>query len=103
MRRGLGVIDCFDRLRHDAIIRGDNQHDDVRDVRATGAHRGERGVTRGINKRNFVSVVLDAIRADVLRDSAGFTRSEERRVGKECRTRWSRYSLKKKETEIEVT
>src|SRR2546430_17742179 len=28
--------------------------------------------------------------------SDGFSRSEERRVGKECRTRWSPYHLKKK-------
>src|SRR5438477_10456726 len=30
-----------------------------------------------------------------IRASAGSTRSEERRVGKECRSRWSAYHLKK--------
>ena len=28
---------------------------------------------------------------DFLRDHLGLTRSEERRVGKECRSRWSPY------------
>ena len=31
VRRGLGVIDCFDRLRHQAVIGRDHQHDDVGD------------------------------------------------------------------------
>ena len=32
------------RLRHDAVIRGDDEHDDIRDVGAAGPHGGEGGV-----------------------------------------------------------
>src|SRR3989475_13266396 len=35
--------------------------------------------------------------------SNGGTRSEERRVGKECRSRWSPYHLKKKKNEVRVS
>src|SRR5207249_84324 len=36
-------------------------------------------------------------------NSAHFIRSEERRVGKECRSRWSRYLVKKKKQKSEQT
>ena len=38
---GLGVVDGLDRLRHDAVVGRDHQHDDVGDVGAAGAHGGE--------------------------------------------------------------
>src|SRR5947209_18077690 len=38
--------------------------------------------------------------ADALRRVRSRLRSEERRVGKECRTRWSRYREKRKRIEI---
>ena len=46
----LGVMDRFDRLRHDAVIRGDDQHDDVRDFGAARAHRGEGGVAGRVDE-----------------------------------------------------
>ena len=70
MRRGLGVINCFDRLRHDAVIGRDNEHDNVRYIGPTRAHRSESGVTWCIDKGNFRSVASDAIGADVLGDPA---------------------------------
>ena len=45
---GLRVIDRLDRLRHDAVIRGHDQHDDVGDLRTARTHGGERLVTRGV-------------------------------------------------------
>jgi hypothetical protein len=72
MRCGLGVIDRFDRLRHEAVVGRNHQHHDVGDIRAARAHSGERGVARRIDKRNLVAVVIDAVRADVLRNPAGF-------------------------------
>jgi hypothetical protein len=39
----------------------------------------------------FLSVLEDPLLRDLLLDGAFATRSEERRVGKECRSRWSPY------------
>ena len=69
--RGLEVRDRLDRLRLDAIVRGDDEDRDVSDLRATGAHRRERLVTRGVQERDLPTTVLDLIRADVLGDAAG--------------------------------
>ena len=76
--RGLGVINCFDRLRHNAVLSGDDQHHDVGYIRATRAHRGESGVAWCINEGDLVSIVLDTVRSDVLGDSAGFTGRDAR-------------------------
>ena len=78
MRRGLGVINRFDRLRHNAVVGGNDQHNDVGDIRAARAHRGERGVAWSIDKRNLVAIVIDTVRADVLRDPAGFASCDAR-------------------------
>ena len=37
----LGVVDRLDRLRHDAVVGGDDEDDDVGHLGAAGAHRGE--------------------------------------------------------------
>ena len=37
--RRAGVIDRFDRLRHDAVVRRDHQNDNVRDLGAASPHR----------------------------------------------------------------
>jgi hypothetical protein len=78
MRRGLGVINRFDRLRHDAVVGRNHQHNDVGDIRATRTHCGERGVPRCIDKRNLVAVMIDAVRSDVLRNPAGFASCDSR-------------------------
>ena len=44
--------------------------DDVRDLGAARAHRGERLVAGSIDERDLAPVGLDRVRADVLRDSA---------------------------------
>ena len=41
---GLGVVERLEGLRHDAVIGGDDEHDDVGDVRAARAHGREGGV-----------------------------------------------------------
>src|SRR3954463_15753791 len=75
---GLGVVERLDRLRHDAVVGRDDQDDDVGDLRATGTHRGERLVTRGVDEgdRPLVALELgdDLVGADVLRDAAGLAR-----------------------------
>ena len=75
---GLGVVERLDRLRHDAVVGRDHQHDDVGDLRATGTHRGERLVTRGVDEGDRTLVVLqlgdDLVGADVLGDATGLLR-----------------------------
>ena len=48
--RRLGVIDRLDRLRHHAVVGRDHQHDDVGDLGAARAHRGEGGVARRVDE-----------------------------------------------------
>ena len=78
MGRGLGVINCFDSLRHDAVVRCNDQHDDVGHVSAARTHRGESRMTRCIDKRDLCSIVLNTVSANVLRDSASFTGCDPR-------------------------
>src|SRR6202022_4072813 len=72
VRRRFGVTDCFERLRHQAIVGGDNEDDDVGDIGAAGAHRGKGRVAGSVDESDFRSFVIDAVGADVLRDSACF-------------------------------
>ena len=44
------VIDGFHRLRHDAVIGGNHQHDDIRGLGAAGAHGGEGFMARRIDE-----------------------------------------------------
>ena len=78
MRRGLGVINRFDCLWHEAVVGRNHQHNDVCDIRAARAHCGERGVPRCIDKRNLVAVMINAVRADVLRNPASFASCDAR-------------------------
>ena len=48
---GLGVVDRLDGLRHDAVVGGDDDHGDVGDLGAAGAHGGERLVARACRGR----------------------------------------------------
>ena len=78
---GLGVIDRLDRLRHDAVVGRNHQHDDVRHLGAAGAHRREGFVAGRIDERDLVAVGRrDLIGADVLRDAAGFAGHDVRRA-----------------------
>ena len=82
------VGDRLLRLRLDAVVGGDDEHGDVRHLRAAGAHRGERLVAGRVEERDLAAVVLDLVGADVLRDPAGLglddrrlaDRVEERRL-----------------------
>src|SRR6266536_1781437 len=71
----LGVVERLDRLRHDAVVGGDHQHDDVGHLGTTGTHGGERLVTRGVDERQrpIGAVVLDLhlVGTDVLGDATG--------------------------------
>ena len=66
------MIDRLDGLRHDAVVGGNDQHDDIRHLGAAGAHGGERLVARRIDERDLLAVgSRHLIGADVLRDATG--------------------------------
>ena len=66
------------RLRHQAVIGGDNQHDDVGDIRASRAHGRESGMTGRVEESDLACLCNRPVGADVLRDSAGFARRDAR-------------------------
>src|ERR1039457_7694611 len=63
-----------------------------------GDHRGGagRGASRAASFTGLFVLLAASTMAFAAFTSAFVVRSEERRVGKECRSRWSRYHLKKK-------
>ena len=72
---GLGVANRLDRLRHDAVVGRHDQNDDVGDLGAARAHRGEGRVTRGVDEGDGPAARRDdLIGADVLGDAARFAR-----------------------------
>ena len=71
---GPRVIDGFERLRHDAVIRRDHQHHDIRDPSAARAHQGEGFVAGSIDKGYLSSLPLHLICADALRNAPRFVR-----------------------------
>ena len=76
--RRLRVVDRFPRLRHHAVVGRDHEDDDVGHLRAAGAHEGERLVTRRVEEHDVPVVDGHVIRADVLRDAAGFALGDAR-------------------------
>ena len=68
---GARVRDRLERLRHDAVVGGDDEHGDVRDLGAAGAHGRERLVARRVEEGDLAPVDVGLVRADVLRDAAG--------------------------------
>ena len=72
-----GVVDRLDRLRHDAVIGRDHQHDDVGDLGAAGAHGGEGGVAGRVDEGDAAAGRRGhLIGADMLGDAAGFGRRD---------------------------
>ena len=76
--RRLRVIDRFERLRLDAIIGCDHEHDDVGRFRTARAHQRERLVARRIEERDPLPPRLDLVGADMLRDAASLARGDVR-------------------------
>ena len=70
--RGLGVIDGLDRLRLDAVVGRDHEHDDVGHLGASLAHGGEGLVARRVDEGDLVAQRRHhLIGADMLGDAAG--------------------------------
>ena len=66
---GAGVVDRLDRLRHDAVVGGDDEHDDVGRLGAACPHLRERGVAGRVDERDRLTVAVDLVGADVLGDA----------------------------------
>jgi hypothetical protein len=65
------VVDRLDRLRHDAVVGGDDEDDEIGDFCAPRAHRGKRLMARRVEEGNAAAVDLNVVRADMLCDAAG--------------------------------
>ena len=74
----LRVVDGLDGLRHDAVVGGHHQHDNVGDLGAAGAHGRERLVARRVDERDLLAVDLHHRRADMLGDAAGLAGHDAR-------------------------
>ena len=73
--RRLGVVDGFDGLRHDAVITGHHEDDDIRRLGTASAHGGERLMARRIKEGDPLTARhAHLIGADMLGDATGFTR-----------------------------
>ena len=66
------MVDGFFCLWHHTVIGSHHQHHDIRHFRAARAHPRERFVAWRVHKNHAAIVYHDFVRADVLRDSAGF-------------------------------
>ena len=74
----LGVVDRLNGLRHDAIVGRNDEHDDVGDFGAAGAHLREGLVARCVDERDEAAVLDGLVRADVLRDATGLAGDDVR-------------------------
>ena len=70
------VGDGLLRLRHHAVVGCDDEDGDVGDLRAAGAHGGERLVARRVEEGDLPAVVVDLVGADVLGDAARLGRDD---------------------------
>ena len=71
--RRFGVTNGFDGLRHDPVIRGHHQHDDIGDIGTARAHFGEGFMARRIDEGDVRAAgELHLIGTDMLRDAPGF-------------------------------
>src|SRR3954468_14379977 len=79
---GLRVVERLDRLRLHAVVRSNDEHDDVGHLRTAGAHGREGLVTRGVDEGDLADAALDRVvhlvGADVLRDAAGLALEDVR-------------------------
>ena len=69
----LCMVDRLDRLRHDTVVGSNNEDSDISDIRTSCSHRGERLVSRSIQKRYLLALVGHLISTDMLSDTACLT------------------------------
>src|SRR5690606_28951956 len=68
----LRVLDGFDGLRHDAVVRRYHQNDYVSSLRTTGTHGGKRSVAGSIQEGHHAMTGFHMVRTDVLGNTTGF-------------------------------
>ena len=68
------MLDSLDGLRHDAVVGGNHEDDDVGRVRAARTHGGKGGVTGSVKEGDGAFRRLHAVSADVLGNAARFAR-----------------------------
>ena len=67
------MVDRFARLRHDAVVSGHDEHNQVGDFGAAGAHKRKRRVTGRVEENHAATGAhVNVVRANVLGDAAGF-------------------------------
>ena len=66
------MVHRFSRLRHDAVVRRDDEHHEIGGLRAAHAHRGKRLVARGVEEGDRAVRGVYGVGTDVLRDAARF-------------------------------
>ncbi len=67
----LRVVDRFTGLRHDSVIGGHDQNDDIGQLSAAGPHHAECGVSGGIQEHHITfSGQIHFVRADMLGNAA---------------------------------
>src|SRR5260370_3268428 len=86
---GSGMVDRFFGLRHDSVIGGHNQHHDIGNLCAPGAHARERFVTRRIHEHHGAVIDDHLVSADVLRNAARFARGNIRFADRVEQTRFA--------------
>ena len=64
------MVDSLIGLRHDSVIGGDHENNDVCHLGSTGAHHREGFVTGRVYKGQFLTIFIDLVSADTLCDSA---------------------------------
>ena len=64
------MVDRLHGLRHDPIVRGHDQSDEVSDLGSAGTHSSKRLVTGSVEERHAPAIHLDAIGPDVLGNTA---------------------------------
>ena len=69
----LGVVDSFNRLRHNTVISRYDQDSDIRHRGTTGPHRSKGRVSRRIQESNLLAAFLDLVSTDVLSNTTCFT------------------------------
>ena len=69
----LGMVDCLDGLRHDAVISGDDEHNDVGHLSTAGTHGGKSLVAGRVDEGDLATVDVHDGCTDVLGDAARFT------------------------------
>ena len=73
---GARVVDRLLGLRLDAVVGRDDDHREIGDPRAAGAHRGEGLVAGRVQEGDDLAGVVRLVGADVLGDAAGLARRD---------------------------